>query len=98
MWLVKRVDLKSSRDGRVTMISFQARIRAAFEELNRAENEDPWLPTLRTLKGRVGAEGVERISTYDVFEALEVPVHRRSGLTVRLSRVNRRAKRTPFSG
>jgi hypothetical protein len=71
------------------MVSFQARIDAAVEELNRSDNEDPWLVTLRAVKGHVGADGIERISTYDVFEILEVPVRRRSGLTVRLTRLMR---------
>jgi hypothetical protein len=31
--------------------------------------------------------GIERISTYGAFEALEVPVRRRANLTVRLSHV-----------
>lgn len=69
--------------------SFKGRIQAAVEELNRSENEDPWLPVLRALKGHIGGDGVERISTYDVFEALEVPVRHRTGLTVRLSRLMR---------
>lgn len=65
--------------------SFVERVRAAQESLSRVEHEDPWLPLLRTIRGRVGTDGVERISTYDVFEALEIPVRRRSALTVRLS-------------
>jgi hypothetical protein len=65
------------------------RIQAAAEELSRSENEDPWLPILRALKGHTGADGIERISTYDVFEALEIPVRRRAGLTIRLSRLMR---------
>lgn len=69
--------------------SFLARLKAAQEALDRSETEDPWVPALRNLKGRVGADGVERISTYDVFDALEVPVRRRASLTVRLSRVMR---------
>lgn len=69
--------------------SFVERIRAAQAEQGQSEHEDPWLPTLRTLKGRIGGDGVERISTYDVFEALEIPVRRRSGTTVRLSRLMR---------
>ena len=71
------------------MRSYVSLIQGAFEELSRSENEDPWLPTLRTLKGHIGSDGIERISTYDVFEALEVPVRRRAGLTVRLSRLMR---------
>jgi hypothetical protein len=69
--------------------SFVERIRAAQAMQGQSEHEDAWLPTLRTLSGRVGADGVERISTYDVFEVLEIPVRRRSSVTVRLSRLMR---------
>ena len=69
--------------------SFKGRIQAALEELNQSSAEDRWVPILRKLKGCVGADGVERISTYDVFEALEIPVRHRAGLTVRLSRLMR---------
>jgi hypothetical protein len=47
------------------------------------------MPTLRGLKGRAGADGIERIATYDVFDALEIPVRLRASLTVRLSRLMR---------
>ena len=70
-------------------LSFAGRIQAAVEELSQSENEDPWEPVLRGLKGHVGPDGVERVSTYDVFEGLEVPIRRRAGLTVRLSRLMR---------
>ena len=69
--------------------SFAGKLRAAREALDCSPTEDPWVAALRNLKGHVGTDGVERISTYDVFETLEVPVRRRSGLTVRLSRVMR---------
>jgi hypothetical protein len=51
---------------------------------------DPWKATLRKLKGRVGIDGIERISTTDVFDALEVPMRRRPSLTLRLSGLIRR--------
>ena len=69
--------------------SFLGKIRAELEALNSSATENPWVPVLRKLKGCVGADGVERISTYDVFETLEVPVCRRAGLTVHLSRLMR---------
>jgi hypothetical protein len=69
--------------------SFVERIRAAQAMQGQSEHEDAWIPTLRTLRGRVGSDGVERVSTYDVFEALEIPVRRRSSVTVRLSRLMR---------
>jgi hypothetical protein len=46
-------------------------------------------PTLRKIKGKVGHDGVERISTADVFDQLQVPMRARPGLTVRLSSVMR---------
>jgi hypothetical protein len=56
----------------------------------RNVREDPWERTLRKLKGRIGPDGIERISTNDVFDALEVPMRRRPALTVRLSGLMRR--------
>ncbi len=48
------------------------------------------MPRLRRIKGKVGQDGIERISTTDVFDILEVPMGARPALTVRLSRVMRR--------
>jgi hypothetical protein len=47
------------------------------------------VPTLRKLKGRVGHDGVERISTTDVFDELEVPMRYRPSQTIKLSRLMR---------
>jgi hypothetical protein len=44
---------------------------------------------LGKLKGRIGHDGIERIATYDVFDALEVPIRRRASETIRLSRLMR---------
>jgi len=46
---------------------------------------DPWLITLERLKGRTRSDGVERISTQTVFDALEVPMAQRGGLYRRLA-------------
>jgi hypothetical protein len=70
-------------------LSFRAKLAAACEALHRSESEDPWLPTLRKLKGRIGGDGIERIATYDVFDVLEIPLRYRPSLTVRLSRLMR---------
>jgi hypothetical protein len=48
--------------------SFLEGLREAAEAARRASGQDPWEPTLRKLKGRIGHDGIERISTYDVFE------------------------------
>jgi hypothetical protein len=53
-------------------------------------NADPWEPALRKIKGPIGQDGIERISTTDVFDELEVPMRRRPSLTIRLSRVMRK--------
>lgn len=68
--------------------SFTERLRA-IAEAARAPQEDPWAARLRRIKGRIGADGIERIATYQVFDTLEVPMRRRPSQTVRLSRVMR---------
>ena len=69
--------------------SFLQTLRHAADAV-RTTKEDPWEPALRKLKGRIGVDGVERVSTTDVFDALEIPMRRRASQTVRLSRVMRR--------
>jgi hypothetical protein len=69
--------------------SFLQALRDGAEAVRKATEEHPWEPTLRKLKGRVAADGVERISTTDVFDELEVP-RRRASETVRLSKLMRR--------
>jgi len=70
-------------------LSFSELLRAGAEAARNAAEEDPWEPTLRRLKGRIGHDGIERVSTNDVFDFLEVPMRRRPSETVRLSRVMR---------
>lgn len=57
----------------------------------RAKNkeDDPWKAALRRVPGRIGHDGVERISTNELFDVLEMPMRRRPSQTVRLSRVMR---------
>jgi hypothetical protein len=77
-----------------SLISSCARIPRSLDPAphvaRKATAEDPWEPPLRKLKGRVAADGVERVSTNDVFDELEVPMRRRASQTVRLSRLMRR--------
>jgi hypothetical protein len=70
--------------------SFVQALREGKEAVRKRPQEDPWVPTLRKLKGRIGHDGVERISTTDVFDALEVPMRHRPSQTIRLSRLMRR--------
>jgi hypothetical protein len=70
--------------------SFLQKLRDGAAAARRESGEDPWEPSLRTLKGRIGGDGVERVSTTDVFDHLEIPMKRRPSVTVRLSRVMRK--------
>jgi hypothetical protein len=70
--------------------SFVQQLREIADAARNTSIEDPWEPTLRKLKGRVGPDGVERISTTDVFDALKIPIRQRQSLTLRLSNVMRR--------
>ena len=69
--------------------SFLQTLRDGAEQARTSTAEHPWTARLRKLKGRVGADGVERIATHDVFDVLEVPMRRRPSETVRLSRLMR---------
>jgi hypothetical protein len=71
-------------------LSFSEQLRAGVEAARKAAVEDPWEPKLRKLKGRIGHDGIERVSTNDVFDFLEIPMRRRQSETIRLSRVMRR--------
>jgi hypothetical protein len=70
--------------------SFLETIRERARAARAAPPEDPWEPALRKLKGRVGHDGVERVSTADAFDHLEVPMRHRPSQTVRLSRLMRK--------
>ena len=79
------IDLPTRSQG-----SFLQQLRDGAEAARKATEKHPWEATLRKLKGRVAHDGVERISTNDVFDELEVPMRRRASETVRLSRLMRR--------
>jgi hypothetical protein len=70
--------------------SFRQALRDGAQAARSAPAEDRWLSTLRKLKGRIGHDGIERLATNDVFDALEVPMRHRPSQTVRLSQVMRR--------
>ena len=79
--------------GRSTFInrnpSFLERLREGVELARVRGDEDPWELALRKLKGRVARDGVERVSTHEVFDLLEVPMKARQGRAHRLARVMR---------
>jgi hypothetical protein len=75
---------------RTHQTSFIQKLRAGAEAARSAAAVDPWEPVLRSLRGKVAADGIERISTNEVFDELELPMKCRPSNTVRLSRVMRR--------
>lgn len=68
--------------------SFVEMLRTSAMRAKKKE-DDPWKAPLRRVRGRIGHDGVERISTNDLFDMLEIPMRRRPSQTVRLSRVMR---------
>ena len=70
-------------------MSSVARLRAAEAELT-ARNSDPWLVRLERVRGKVGDDGIERISTQTLFDYLEVrQPNRGAGACRRLASVMR---------
>jgi hypothetical protein len=69
--------------------SFIQKLREAVHSVKESGKEDPWMPVLRKVNGKIGKDGVQRVSTMDVFDLLEVPMGARPAQTVRLSRVMR---------
>jgi hypothetical protein len=65
--------------------SFTERLHNIAQAVQDSSDEDAWHAILRKLKGRIGYDGVERISTHDIFDILEVPMQHRARQTVRLS-------------
>jgi hypothetical protein len=70
-------------------MSLIGRLRAAKTEL-AARDSDPWLVRLERVHGKVGNDGIERISTQTLFDHLEVRQHNRgAGACRRLAQVMR---------
>ena len=58
-------------------MSWLGKMRQAQAEM-AARNADPWRPPLERLRGKVGDDGIERITTQTVFDILEIPQRNRS--------------------
>lgn len=70
-------------------MSLIGRLRAAEAEAT-ARDSDPWVVRLERLRGKVGDDGVERITTQTLFDYLEVRQrNRRAGACRRLAQVMR---------
>jgi hypothetical protein len=52
-------------------MSFMTQLREA-EAKSKARTADPWRLPLERLHGRIGDDGIERITTQSVFDVLEV--------------------------
>jgi len=53
-----------------------------------AQNADPWRPPLERVRGQVGDDGVEHVTTQIVFDILQVPQRcRRAGACRRLAKL-----------
>ena len=55
-------------------MSFMALLQAA----RNTPSPHPWTAPLRSIKGRKDIDGVERISTEAIFEALDIPPFKRT--------------------
>jgi hypothetical protein len=67
------------------------------KEAENARNSDPWRLPLGRLRGKIGDDGVERISTQAVFDVLEVPQRNRgAGACRRLASLMRELGWTPI--
>jgi hypothetical protein len=62
-----------------------------------ARSADPWRPRLERVRGKTDYDGVERISTQDLFDVLELPQRaRRAGACRRLAVLMRELGWTPM--
>ena len=78
------------------MVSWITRMREAQAEM-AAQNADPWRLRLERLRGKVGDDNVERISTQAIFDVLEVPQRNRgAGACKRLARLMRELRWVPI--
>jgi hypothetical protein len=78
------------------MVSWVTRMREAQAEM-AARNADPWRLRLERLRGKVGDDNVERISTQAIFDVLEVPQRNRGvGACKRLLRLMRELRWSPI--
>ena len=62
-------------------MAFLEKMRAAATEA--AQPVDPWRLRLERLRGQVGFDGLERISTQTLLDILEIPQHKRTAGTYR---------------
>ena len=70
------------------MTTFVERLRQAEAKSAAAEIVDPWRLTLERVHGKIGDDGIERITTQLLFDILEVPQRSRgAGACRRLAKL-----------
>ena len=70
------------------MTTFMERLRQAEAELAAIETGDPWRLPLERVRGKIGDDGIERITTQLLFDILEVPQRSRgAGACRRLAKL-----------
>jgi hypothetical protein len=68
-------------------MAFLKELRESREQV-RAQNADAWRLRLEGVRGKVGDEGIERVSTQTLFDILEVPHRgRTAGVCRRLAKL-----------
>ena len=69
------------------MLSFMEKLRQTQAEVI-AQNADPWRLALERVRGKIGDDGIERITTQLLFDILEVPQRSRgAGACRRLAKL-----------
>lgn len=69
------------------MVSFIEKLQQAKAEL-AAQKGDPWRLPLERLHGKIGDDGIERVTTQVLFDILEVPQRSRgAGACRRLAKI-----------
>ena len=71
----------SSKNSQGEKVSFIEKLRASQAEA--AQPLDPWRLRLERVRGTMGFDGLERISTQTLMDLLEVPQRRRTAGTYR---------------
>ena len=72
------------------MTSFVTRLHEAQAEMAARDSADPWRVRLERVRGQLGDDGIERISTQTLFDHLEVLQRSRgAGACRRLAKVMR---------
>ncbi len=69
-------------NGQNTLLCFLERLR----DIRHRQAVHPWVHRLYGLEGRVGPDGVERVSTEQVFELLSLPLADRTPSSARTLR------------